>query len=73
MRYTTLTDAIETDLKPALDVHVDDYDVQAIAAEVYAYRVDTVELGRELLNTAGFEQVVSDEEFWVIVQKHAKR
>jgi len=72
MRYTTNRDAIEQAILPALDTHADDYDVDAIFREAFEYRVDTDKDGNELLNTAGFEQVVTDEEFWVIAAKHDK-
>lgn len=70
MRYTTRQDAIDQAVIPALGSEADDYDVEAICDEAYAYRVDTNEAGQELLNTAGFEQVVTDGEFWDIVAKH---
>lgn len=69
-RYTTMRDVIEREIIPALGEHVDDYDVETIAREAFAYRVDTNEQGDELLNTAGFEQVVDVEEFWRIAAKY---
>lgn len=77
-RYTTRKEAIDQEIIPALDtsqacgpLDVDDvFDVDAIADEVLAYRVDTNADGNELLNTAGFEQVVDVTEFWQIVAKH---
>src|ERR1044071_2487785 len=68
MRYTTKQDAIEQGILPSLDG--DNYDAQAIADEVYTWKVDRDEDGNELLNTAGFEQSVSTEEFWKIVERH---
>ncbi len=73
MRYTTITDAIEQAVIPALGEFGADYDAEAIAREAFSYRVDTDERGNELLNTAGFEQVVDDAGFWVIAEKHATR
>jgi len=70
-RYTTLRDAIEQEILPALD-NPDNYDVEAIAAKAFDYRVDHDADGKELLNTAGFEQIVSTEEFWALVQEHDK-
>lgn len=68
-RYATLTDAINQDLIPALHEFADDYDIDAIAAEVYEYQVDHDAQGNELLNTAGFAQKVTTDEFWRIVRR----
>lgn len=70
MRYTTRRDAIEQAIAPALDD--DNYDVAAICNEAFEYRVDTNGAGQELLNTAGFEQTVTDDEFWKIAARHAR-
>lgn len=72
MRYTTIADAIEQAIVPALDEHGNDYDIDAIAREAFEYKVDTDEQGNELLNTAGFEQIVDTNGFWAIVEKHDK-
>jgi hypothetical protein len=69
-RYTTMDDVIAQAVIPALGEYGHQYNAEAIAREAYSYRVDTDEQGRELLNTAGFEQVVDDEEFWQIVERH---
>ncbi len=69
MRYTTRQDAIEQAILPALD-NPDDFDVDAISYEAFEYRVDTDDQGRELLHTAGFEQTVTDDEFWTIAARH---
>ena len=69
-RYATISDVIDQAVVPALGEHGGDYDVEAIAREAYTYVVDTDDDGNELLNTAGFEQSVSDDEFWTIVEKH---
>jgi len=71
-RFTTITDVIRDEIAPALGEYADEYDLEAIAHEAYEYRVDTDARGRELANTAGFESVVDDDEFWEIVQKHHK-
>lgn len=71
-RFTTLTDVIRDEIAPALGEYADEYDLEAIAREVYEYRVDTDERGRGLANSAGFECVVDNDEFWEIVQKHQK-
>lgn len=70
MRYTTKSDVIEQAILPALGEYADDYDTDAIADAAFDYRVDTNEQGQELLNTAGFEQVVDEDGFWTIVEQH---
>jgi hypothetical protein len=69
-RYVTSRDAIEQAIIPALDG--DEYDIDAIFREAFRYRVDTDGHGNELLNTAGFEQIVDDAEFWQIVEHNAR-
>lgn len=69
-RYTTIADVIQQDVIPALGEHAADYDAEAIAREAFEYRVDTDGQGRELLNTAGFEQTATVDEFWQIAAKH---
>lgn len=70
MRYTTKDDAIAQAFPQ--DVTEPGYDVDAIFAETFEYRVDKDELGNERLNTAGFEQVVDTDGFWEIVKKHER-
>lgn len=69
-RFTTKQDVIDQAIIPALD-NPADYDVAAIADEAFEYRVDRDQAGNELLNTAGFEQVVDSTIFWQIVAQHA--
>lgn len=74
-RFSTLADAIEQAVKPAIGteyVDAEAFDLQAIAEGTYAYRVDRDAEGNELLGTAGFEQAVSGEQFWELVEKHEK-
>lgn len=68
MRYTTRRDAIEQAIAPALDGG--DYDVDAICDETFTWAIDTDEAGNELLNTGGFEQTATDEQFWAVVARH---
>lgn len=70
MRFTTITDVIDQAVTPALGEYGDDYDLEAIAREAFEYKVDTDEQGNELLNTAGFEQIVDDAEFYDIARKY---
>ena len=68
-RYTTRQDIIDS-IAGIFGDFADDYDIDAIIDEAYAYRVDEDEDGNQLLTTAGFEQIVSDEEFWAIAGRH---
>lgn len=70
MRFTTISDVIDQAVAPALGEYADDYDLEAIAREAFEYTVDTDADGNELLNTAGFEQVVDEAGFWAIAEKH---
>lgn len=72
MRYTTKADVIAREIEPALGDYPGEYDMEAIADAAYVYKVDTDKDGNELLNTAGFEQCVSEARFWRIVERHAK-
>jgi hypothetical protein len=71
-RYSDKSDVMAS-IRVALGEFVDDYDLDAIYAEAYEYKVDTDEQGRELLNTAGIEQIVSESEWWAIAEKHDHR
>lgn len=66
-RFATKRDAIEQAILPMLDVPAD-YDEEKIFSECFAYRVDHDEQGNELLNTAGFEETVTTEQFWKVVE-----
>lgn len=72
MRYTTRQDFIAHEIVPALGEYVADFDVEAISYETASYVVDHDDADNELLNTAGFEQVVAEDEFWAIAQRHDK-
>jgi prevent-host-death family protein len=67
-RFSTRQDVIEQAIKPALDDG--NYDLEAICDETYTWAIDTDAHGNEVLNTGGFEQTVTDEEFWEIVARH---
>lgn len=67
-RYTTMRDVIDQAVAPAISEGT--YDLEAIAREAFEWRIDTDAQGRELLDTGGFEQVCSVDEFWEIVQRH---
>lgn len=68
-RYATRQQVIDS-LAGVFGDFAADYDLDAIIDETYAYRVDEDENGNQLLNTAGFEQIVTDEEFWAIAGRH---
>lgn len=68
-RHTTKADAAASVIE-ALGEHATAHDVDAIVAEAFEYRVDRDEDGRELLDTAGYEQTADEGEFWEIVRKH---
>lgn len=68
-RYTTLDDVKRNAIIPTLD-KADEYDVDAIADATYAWRVDLDADGNEVLNTAGFEQVVDTDAYWAAVQRY---
>jgi hypothetical protein len=70
MRYTTKDDAIERAFPEG--VAEPDYDVDAIFAATFGYRIDKDASGNALLNTAGFEQVVPEEQFWKIAEQYAR-
>lgn len=67
MRYVTRQEAIEQAIAPALTDG--QYDLGAICQEAFAWKIDTA-FGVELLNTGGFEQTVTEAEFWEIASKH---
>lgn len=69
-RFTTLADVIDQAVAPALGEYGNDYDIDAIAREAFAYKVDTDADGNEVLNTAGFEQIVDEAGFWDIAAKY---
>jgi hypothetical protein len=67
-RYVTRQDAIDQAIAPALTEG--SYDLEAICQETYTWMIDTDADGNELLTTGGFEQSVSDDEFWMVVERH---
>lgn len=68
-RYTTRQDIIDS-IAGSFGDFADDYDIDAIIDEAYAYRVDEDENGNELITTAGFQKIVTDKEFWEIAARH---
>lgn len=65
IRFTTITDVINS-IADAVDGS--EYDLDAIARATHEYRVDNDAAGNELLNSAGFERTVTDDEFWAVVE-----
>lgn len=60
--YGTSHDAIEQAIVPALGDHADDFDVEAIFAECFAYQADS----------QGFVQVVDTDTFWTVAFNHTE-
>lgn len=74
-RYSTDSDAkaaIIEAIEAGGAAKSDEYDIDAIFEAAYEYITDTDDQGNQLLNTAGFVQVVDDEAFWGIVAENAK-
>jgi hypothetical protein len=67
-RYATRQDAIEQAIMPALEIGK--YDYEAICYAAFEWRIDINDAGQELLNSGGFEQTVSADEFFEIAAKH---
>lgn len=70
MSYTTIADVIDQAIAPALGEYGDDYDLEAIARATHEWTIDTDDEGNELLNTGGFRQTVTTEQFWAIAEQH---
>lgn len=71
-RFSTRTDAIDQAIIPALGDFAGEHDVDAIFDRAFEYRVDRTEDDAEWLPSAGFEQAVTDDEFWSIVEDCAR-
>ena len=69
IRHSSATEAKAVIIAALGDV-ADDFDIDAIFDETYAWRVEVDENGNELVTTGGFEQVVDADEFWRITQRH---
>lgn len=68
MKYQTIDDVINYEIAPALGDFVDDYDIDAIAAEAFEYVVDLDEDGVQHGNGYFIEREGAD--LWAIAQKH---
>lgn len=68
MKYQTIDDVINYEIAPALGDFVDDYDIDAIAAEAFEYVVDLDEDGVQHGNGYFIEREGVD--FWAIAKKH---
>ncbi|WP_344251467.1 hypothetical protein [Brevibacterium sanguinis] len=71
-RFATVDDVIDRHVVPTLGEYAADFDVDAIASEVTAYRADEYPAhpGSINLSTTGLEVAVTDAEFWEIVARH---
>jgi hypothetical protein len=67
---TNWTDVL-TEVSQALGEFAADHDVEAIARATFEWTIDRDEQGNELLNTGRFEQTVTSDEFWAIVERTA--
>jgi hypothetical protein len=67
---TNWTDVL-AEVSQALGEFAADHDVEAIARAAFEWTIDRDEQGNELLNTARFEQTVTSDEFWAIVERTA--
>ena len=72
-RFTNASDA-KNDIRVAIEAggaaDADDYDIDAILEEAYEWKIDINDKGQELLNSAGFEQIVDADEFLAIVARN---
>jgi len=74
-RYTTRDEAIAREIVEPIEngtATADEFDIEAIAEETLAFKVDHDEHGNELVLTAGYEQIVDADEFWTVVARHAR-
>ena len=70
-RYSTRDEARQY-VVDTLGEHADEFDVDAITDAAFEYEVERDETGAELLNTAGFYPTMIADEFWQLVERHAK-
>lgn len=69
--FTTKQDAIEAEILPALSEYVDQYDIDAIADELFEWEPARDADGTEHLNRQGFK-VRADVDFWEIAERHER-
>ena len=70
--YATLAEAIEREILPALGDVAAEFDVAAIAGEVFEYVTPTDHAGNLLVGRAGFVQVVDASGFWDVAFRHER-
>ena len=70
--YATLAEAVEREVLPALGERAGQFDVMAIAREVFEYVTPTDPAGNLLVGRAGFVQVVDVAEFWEVAFDHKR-
>lgn len=69
--HTTIQDAIDQEVLPALGQYAADYDVEAIADEVFRFDDGYDQTtGVHNLDRQGFYQAVGDDAFWQIAENH---
>lgn len=72
-RFDTIRDVIDQVIVPSIGVeHADDFDLDGIAREAFAYVVDRDADGNERLDTARYVQACDAETFWDVVARHER-
>ena len=68
--YPTIQEAIEREVLPALGGYAEDFDVRAIADDVFEYVTPEDDRGRARVDRAGFVLKVGVLEFWEVAFSH---
>ena len=68
--YPTIQEAIEREILPALGGYAEDFDVRAIADDVFEYVTPEDDRGRVRVDRAGFVLKVGVLEFWEVAFSH---
>lgn len=68
--YPTIQEAIEREILPVLGGYAEDFDVRAIAEDVFEYVTPEDDRGRVWVDRAGFVLKVGVLEFWEVAFGH---
>jgi hypothetical protein len=71
-RYSTLQEVVNSVVVPSLGEFAGEHDVEAIARETHAHVIDRNAAGADLLNSAGFEQIVTEDAYWASVERNRR-